>query len=207
MTSFCNSSPRHSRYNRMYAPQTFYCHESQLRSFWLRVFVTVHRAIRKTQLRCFPLLAQLLLLIEWRSLRSVPQSDFRVNTKSVCRTLRVFITVHRAIRKTQLRCFPLLTQLLLLIEWRSLRSVPQSDFRVNTKSVCRTLRVFITVHRAIRKTQLRCFPLLTQLLLLIEWRSLRSVPQSYFRVNTKSACRTLRVNCCIEKCTKKEKSF
>jgi len=83
----------------MYAPQTFYCHESQLRSFWLRVFVTVHRAIRKTQLRCFPLLAQLLLLIEWRSLRSVPQADFRVNTKSVCRTLRVFITVHRAIRK------------------------------------------------------------------------------------------------------------
>ena len=51
----------------------------------------------------------------------------------------------------QLRCFPLLTQLLLLIEWRSLRSVPQTDFRVNTKSVCRTLRVFITVHRAIRK--------------------------------------------------------
>lgn len=47
MTSFCHSSPRHSRYNRMYAPQTFYCHESQLRSFWLRVFVTVHRAIRK----------------------------------------------------------------------------------------------------------------------------------------------------------------
>ena len=55
--------------------------------------------------------------------------------------------------------------------------------------------------------QLRCFPLLTQLLLLIEWRSLRSVPQSDFRVNTKSACRTPRVNCCIEKCTKKEKSF
>ena len=47
MTSFCHSSPRHSRYNRMYAPQTFYCHESQLRSFWLRVFITVHRAIRK----------------------------------------------------------------------------------------------------------------------------------------------------------------
>ena len=47
MTSFSHSSPRHSRYNRMYAPQTFYCHESQLRSFWLRVFVTVHRAIRK----------------------------------------------------------------------------------------------------------------------------------------------------------------
>ena len=47
MTSFSHSSPRHSQYNRMYAPQTFYCHESQLRSFWLRVFVTVHRAIRK----------------------------------------------------------------------------------------------------------------------------------------------------------------
>ena len=47
MTSFSHSSPRHSRYNRMHAPQTFYCHESQLRSFWLRVFVTVHRAIRK----------------------------------------------------------------------------------------------------------------------------------------------------------------
>ena len=107
----------------------------------------------------------------------------------------------------QLRCFPLLTQLLLLIEWRSLRSVPQSDFRVNTKSACRTPRVFITVHRAIRKTQLRCFWLLAQLLLLIDWRSLRSVPQSDFRVNTKSACRTPRVNCCIEKCTKKEKSF
>ena len=135
MTSFCHSSPRHSRYNRMYAPQTFYCHESQLRSFWL--------------------LAQLLLLIEWRSLRSVPQSDFRVNTKSACRTPRVFITVHRAIRKTQLRCFWLLAQLLLLIEWRSLRGALQSDFRVNTKS----------------------------------------------------ACRTPRVNCCIEKCTKKEKSF
>lgn len=99
MTSFCHSSPRHSRYNRMYAPQTFYCHESQLRSFWLRVFVTVHRAIRKTQLRCFPLLTQLLLLIDWRSLRGALQSDFRVNTKSACRTLRVFITVHRAIRK------------------------------------------------------------------------------------------------------------
>ena len=135
MTSFCHSSPRHSRYNRMYAPQTFYCHESQLRSFWL--------------------LAQLLLLIEWRSLRSVPQSDFRVNTKSACRTPRVFITVHRAIRKTQLRCFWLLAQLLLLIDWRSLRGALQSDFRVNTKSVCRTPRV----------------------------------------------------NCCIEKCTKKEKSF
>ena len=79
MTNFCHSSPRHSRYNRMYAPRTFYCHESQLRCFWL--------------------LAQLLLLIGWRSLRSVPQSDFRVNTKSVCRTPRVFITVHRAIRK------------------------------------------------------------------------------------------------------------
>ena len=151
MTSFCHSSPRHSRYNRMYAPQTFYCHESQLRSFWLRVFVTVHRAIRKTQLRCFPLLAQLLLLIEWRSLRSVPQADFRVNTKSVCRTLRVFITVHRAIRKTQLRCFPLLTQLLLLIEWRSLRSVPQSDFRVNTKSACRTLRVNCCIEKCTKK--------------------------------------------------------
>ena len=135
MTSFCHSSPRHSRYNRMYAPQTFYCHESQLRSFWL--------------------LAQLLLLIEWRSLRSVPQSDFRVNTKSACRTPRVFITVHRAIRKTQLRCFWLLAQLLLLIDWRSLRGALQSDFHVNTKSVCRTPRV----------------------------------------------------NCCIEKCTKKEKSF
>ena len=135
MTSFCHSSPRHSRYNRMYAPQTFYCHESQLRSFWL--------------------LAQLLLLIEWRSLRSVPQSDFRVNTKSACRTPRVFITVHRAIRKTQLRSFWLLAQLLLLIDWRSLRGALQSDFRVNTKSVCRTPRV----------------------------------------------------NCCIEKCTKKEKSF
>ena len=135
MTSFCHSSPRHSRYNRMYAPRTFYCHESQLRCFWL--------------------LAQLLLLIDWRSLRGALQSDFRVNTKSVCRTPRVFITVHRAIRKTQLRCFWLLAQLLLLIDWRSLRSVPQSDFRVNTKS----------------------------------------------------ACRTPRVNCCIEKCTKKEKSF
>ena len=47
MTSFCHSSPRHSRYNRMYAPRTFYCHESHLRCFWLRVFATVHRAIRK----------------------------------------------------------------------------------------------------------------------------------------------------------------
>ena len=135
MTSFCHSSPRHSRYNRMYAPRTFYCHESQLRCFWL--------------------LAQLLLLIDWRSLRGALQSDFRVNTKSVCRTPRVFITVHRAIRKTQLRCFWLLAQLLLLIDWRSLRGALQSDFRVNTKSVCRTPRV----------------------------------------------------NCCIEKCTKKEKSF
>ena len=67
MTSFCHSSPRHSQYNRMYAPRTFYCHETQLRCFWLRVLATVHRAIRKTQLRCFPLLAQLLLLIDWRS--------------------------------------------------------------------------------------------------------------------------------------------
>ena len=64
-----------------------------------------------------------------------------------------------------------------------------------------------TAHRAIRKTQLRCFPLLAQLLLLIDWRSLRGVLQSDFRVNTKSVCRTPRVNCCIEKCTKKEKSF
>ena len=79
MTSFCHSSPRHSRYNRMYTMRTFYCHESQL--------------------RCFPLLAQLLLLINWRSLRGALQSDFRVNTKSDCRTPRVFITVHRAIRK------------------------------------------------------------------------------------------------------------
>ena len=79
MSSFSHSSPRHSRYNRMYAPRTFYCHESQLRCFWL--------------------LAQLLLLIDWRSLRGALQSDFRVNTKSACRTLRVFITVHRAIRK------------------------------------------------------------------------------------------------------------
>ena len=99
MTSFCNSSPRHSRYNRMYAPQTFYCHESQLRSFWLRVFVTVHRAIRKTQLRCFPLLAQLLLLIDWRSLRGALQSDFRVNTKSVCRTPRVNCCIEKCTKK------------------------------------------------------------------------------------------------------------
>lgn len=83
----------------MHAPRTFYCHESQLRCFWLRVFATVHRAIRKTQLRCFPLLAQLLLLIDWRSLRGALQSDFRVNTKSVCRTPRVNCCIEKCTKK------------------------------------------------------------------------------------------------------------
>ena len=72
MTSFCHSSPRHSRYNRMYAPQTFYCHESQLRSFWLRVFITVHRAIRKNaaallSAACAALFAHRLALPSWCS--------------------------------------------------------------------------------------------------------------------------------------------
>ena len=72
MTSFSHSSPRHSRYNRMYAPQTFYCHESQLRSFWLRVFVTVHRAIRKNaaallSAACAAPLAHRLALPSWCS--------------------------------------------------------------------------------------------------------------------------------------------
>ena len=79
VTSFCHSSPRHSRYNRMYAPRTFYCHESQLRCFWL--------------------LAQLLLLIDWRSLRGALQSDFRVNTKSVCRTPRVNCCIEKCTKK------------------------------------------------------------------------------------------------------------
>ena len=71
-------------YNRMYAPRTFYCHESQL--------------------RCFPLLAQLLLLIDWRSLRGALQTDFRVNTKSVCRTPRVNCCIEKCTKKEKSFC-------------------------------------------------------------------------------------------------------
>ncbi len=42
--------PRHLQYNRMYAPRTFYCHESRLRRS--------------------PLLRSSFLLIKWRSLRT-----------------------------------------------------------------------------------------------------------------------------------------
>ena len=61
--------PRHSQYNRMHAPRTFYCHESPLRGF--------------------PLLRSSLLLIERRSLRSFPCTDPHASMESVLRKLRV----------------------------------------------------------------------------------------------------------------------
>ena len=60
---------RHSQYNRMHAPRTFYCHESHL--------------------RCSPLLCSSFLLIKWRSLRSFLSSDSHASMKSELGKLRV----------------------------------------------------------------------------------------------------------------------
>ena len=60
---------RHSQYNRMYAPRTFYCHESHL--------------------RCFPLLRSSLLLIKWRSLRDSVRASSHASMESVRTESRV----------------------------------------------------------------------------------------------------------------------
>ena len=49
--------------------------------------------------------------------------------------------------------------------------------------------------RAIRKTHLRCFPLLRSSFLLMKWRSLRAFLVADFPASTKSATRKARVNC------------
>ena len=49
--------------------------------------------------------------------------------------------------------------------------------------------------RAIRKTHLRCFPLLRSSFLLMKWRSLRAFLAADFPASTKSAARKARVNC------------
>ena len=50
-------------------------------------------------------------------------------------------------------------------------------------------------HAPFAKAHLRCFPLLSQLFLLIEWRSLRTLLRSDFRASTESERRGVRVNC------------
>ena len=97
----------------------------------------------------------------------------------------------RAIRKTHLRCFPLLRSSFLLMKWRSLRAFLAADFPASTKSAARKPQFT----RAIRKTHLRCFPLLRSSFLLMKWRSLRAFLAADFPASTKSAARKARVNC------------
>ncbi|MFR6365716.1 hypothetical protein [Gallintestinimicrobium sp.] len=82
-----------------------------------RVLATVHRAIRDT-IEC-----------------TLREHSIVMNRSCAAFGLEFLATVHRAIRKTQLRCFPLLAQLLLLIDWRSLRDASYSQIFVQTRNL------------------------------------------------------------------------
>ena len=85
----------------------------------------------------------LLLLIEWRFLRVLRQTNFHASMKFARRVPGGYATVYRAIRKNASSMLAALAapSLLLLIEWRFLRVLRQTNFHASMKFARRRTRV------------------------------------------------------------------
>ncbi len=119
--------------------------------------------------------------MKWRSLRAFLAADFPASTKPAAREPQFT----RAIRKTHLRCFPLLRSSFFAHETALPSYLPGSRFSCKHEICCEGA----TVHsRHSRKTHLRCFPLLRSSFLLMKWRSLRAFLAADFPASTKTCC-------------------
>ena len=116
--------------------------------------------------------------MKWRSLRAFLAADFPASTKPAARdhsSLAPFANASSML--------PAASQLIFAHEMALPSCLPGSRFSCKQKPAAREPQFT----RAIRKTHLRCFPLLRSSFLLMKWRSLRAFLAADFPASTKPA--------------------